>query len=413
MSVPNVVMGIAYAPHEDDLGTLSKQKQEKYGRERKFYSANGEKNYVSYVNDGAKSKIDYVAYSGDSEKSYGTFDQNGQMTKHQQFLLKEKLRSTKSVIWHGYISFTTEFGNKYLKTQADAMRLMNAEFPRFFKNAGLNPENITWYAGLHENTLHKHIHFSFYENEPMRFTARDSKNKRYSEGQIPSAVIARFKVAIEQRLTDATAELKAARQRVTDIMQNVLFSPDHKRRLTKEKQEQIAELAKLLPDDGRLSYASENMAHLRPMINGIVDTLIKSSKPFYNAFNAFCNTAVGCDERTKKMLAAQKIDKRHWDKHLIADKVLDDMYRRLGNYVINTARMFKDKVKPSYNRNAVKRMRKQSTASLMKHCLNLSAHAEREAMDFFREYMAKLKEEEFKNAKQNDKEQPQNEIEIE
>lgn len=410
MSVPNVVMGIGFAPSEDDIEKLPEQKREKYGRERKFYSANGEKNYVSYVNDGAKNKIDYVAYSGDSEKSHGVFDNSGQMTKERQQQLKEKLRSTKSVIWHGYISFTTEFGNKYLKNQEDAIRLMAAEFPRFFKHAGLNPENTTWYAGLHENTLHKHIHFSFFENAPEKFTQRN-KEKQYSQGKIYAAAISRFKVSIEQRLTDTTAEIKTARQRVTDIMQNVLFSPDHKKRITQETQELIAELAELLPADGRLSYASENMTPLRPRVRQIVDLMIKSNKTFYDAFNVFCNAAAARDERTKKTLESQKIDKKHWDNELTADKVLEDMYRRLGNYVINTARLFRDKVKPVKNRNAVRRMKKQSTASLMTHCLKLSEYAEREAMDFFKEYIAKLKEEEFKNAN-TDKEQPQNEIEV-
>jgi hypothetical protein len=404
-------MGIGYAPHEDVLGTLSEQNRQRYGRERKFYSCSGKQNYVSYVNEGANGKIDYVAYSGNGESSFGAFDQNGLMSKERQAELRQKLRTTKSVIWHGYISFTTEFGNKYMKGQEDAFRLTAAELPRFFKSAGLNPDNITWYAGLHENTLHRHIHFSFFENEPMRFTSRESKIKRYSEGHIPSGVIARFKVNIEQRLTDSTAELKSARQRVTDIMQNVLFSPDHKLRVTREKQELIAELANLLPPDGRLSYASENMERLRPMIRNIVDLLIKSNKPFYDAFNAFCNAAVSVDERTKKMLEAQKIDKKYWSGFMKSDKALEDMYTRLGNYVINTARVFKNKVKPSKNRNAQKRMKKQSAAALMSHCLRLGAYAEREAMDFFKEYMAKLKEEEFRNAKQNDKEQPQNEIE--
>lgn len=414
MSVPNVVMGIGFAPTEDALAKLSPEDQKKYGRERKFYSCSGKQNYVSYINDGTKNKLDYVAYSGDDEKSFGVFDQNGLLDKVQQAQLREKLRATKSNIWHGYISFTQEFGNEYMNGQEDAYRLIVTEFPKFLKRAGLNPDNITWYAGLHENTLHRHIHFSFFENEPMRFTSRERKCKQFSEGHIPNEILARFRVNIEQRLTNITGELKAARQRVTDIMQCVMFTPEHKLRLTKQQQELVSEIAKRLPSDGRLSYASENMAFLRPQINQTVDAIIRSSRPLYEAFTAFFNSAVSYDESTKKMLIAQKIPEKNWDGYLHTDKVLEDMYRRLGNYVINTARVFKNKVKPAKNRDAVKRMKKQSAASLMTHCLNLSAHAEREAMDFFREYMAKLKEEEFKNKNKTDKEdEPQNETEME
>jgi hypothetical protein len=405
-------MGIGFAPNWDDIEQLPPRKRAKYGRERRFYSANGEKSYIGYVDEGSKNKIDYVAYSGDGEKSGGVFDKSGLLTKQRQTLMKQKLRETGSVIWHGYISFTTEFGDKYLREQEDAVRLMRTEFPRFFKSAGLNPDNVTWYAGLHENTLHKHIHFSFFENEPMRFTQRDVNNMRYSEGHIPSRVIARFKVDVERRLTDAAAEIREARQRVTDLARDVLFSGEHGRRMTKEIQEQLAVLSALLPKDGRLSYASENMAPLRAKINGIADLIIKQNRRLYDAFNVLINAAVSRDERTKQIFEAQKTDKRYWNKELTADKIAEDMYRRLGNYVINTALRFQGKVKPVKSRGAAKRMKKQSVAALMTHCVSMGAYAEREAMDFFREYMAKLKEEEFKNRKQEDKEQSRNEIEI-
>jgi hypothetical protein len=118
------------------------------------------------------------------------------------------------------------------------------------------------------------------------------------------------------------------------------------------------------------------------------------------------------DERTKEMLEAQRIDPKSWGGYLTADKVLEDMYRRLGNYVINTARVFKGKEKPKAYKAVRKQAKKQATASLMTHCLNLSAYAEQEAMDFFREYIAKLKEEEFKNKEQNDKEERECETEM-
>jgi hypothetical protein len=413
-SAPAVLLRLEYAPHESGMSRLPPVARKKYGRARSFYgcnSPNSKRNYVDYVNEGSEEKTDYVAYSGDGEKSRGVFDRDGLMSKERQAALKKKLRTTKSVIWFGLLSFTTEFGNKYMTDNADAFRLMTTELPRFFKNAGLNPDNITWYAGLHENTKHKHIHFSFFENAPLRFTARSRQEPRYSEGHIPKEILARFKVSAERRMTDITAELRAARQKVTDIMRNVLFSDGNKSRNTASIQEQMLDLIPLLPADGRLSYASGSMARLRPGIDRIADLLIKSNKTLYDAFNVFCNAATGHDERIKKMLIAQRIDKKSWDGYLTADKTLADFYRRFGNFIINTARVFKDKEKPKASRIVRKQAGKHAGASALKHCLRLGAYAEREAMNAFSEYMAKLKEEEFRNAKQNDKEQPQNEIE--
>lgn len=413
-SVPNVILRLEYAPHESCMGRYTDTQKKKYGRARKFYgchSPNSLRNYVNYVSEGSAEKIDYVRYSGDKEKSYGVFDKNGLMTEQQKSALKKKLRATKSMIWYGFMSFTAEFGNKYVKTYEDAFRLMTKELPKFFKNAGLNPDNMTWYAGLHENTKHKHIHLSFFENEPLRYTARDGETKRYSVKPIPKNALDRFKVNAEQRLTDIGSELRAARDNLTDIMKNVLFSGDNQNRNLAEIQEQVWDLIPLLPEDGRLSYASENMAALRPRIRRISDLLIKSNKTMYGAFNEFCHAYAERDGQTKKMLIAQKIDRKYWAGFLTADKVLEDFYTRFGNHIINTARYFKKSCSDGRNAdcNAVrKKAKKQMTAAMLTHCLKLGALAEREAMDAFREYMEKLKDAEKENGQ---KEQPQNEIE--
>lgn len=424
-STPNVILRLKYAPHESGIKTpLAK---EKYGRARKFYSCNGRRDHVSYVNEGSKEKIDYVAYSGDNEKSHGVFNQSGLLTGQQQAALKKQLRGTKSVIWYGVLSFTTEFGNKYVKNNDDALRLMQTELPGFFKDAGFNEGNMTWYAGLHENTKHKHLHFSFFENAPCRYTQRGGKELRYSEGLIFQSVIDRFKISAERRLTDITAELRAARNDVINIAKNVLFSAGNKAGNTAYIQEQIWDLIPLLPEDGRLSYASENMKPLRQRINNIVDLLIKSNKRMYGAFNVFCNAAAEHDERAKRTAASQKINCNGF---MTAEKVLEDIYRRLGNYVINTARVFKDKSEPdgrsepdrrykpkgsrpgAGSRIQRKQANKRSTASMLTHCLKLGTLIEREAMDAFAEYLAKLKEAEMQTGQSSGKEQAQNEIEL-
>lgn len=45
---------------------------------------------------------------------------------------------------------------------------MQSELPKFFKSAGLNPDNIEWFAGLHENTDNRHIHLISFVNKKLR-----------------------------------------------------------------------------------------------------------------------------------------------------------------------------------------------------------------------------------------------------
>jgi hypothetical protein len=308
------------------------------------------------------------------------------------------------------LSFETEFGKKYMTTNEDAINLMQLEMPRFLKSAGLDPKNITWYAGLHENTQHKHIHFAFMENAPSRYTQRGNE-LTYSKGLIYSGVLSRFKVSVEQRMTNITAELKVMRKTVTDIVGNTLFSKEFNQRQIEELQDSMLELTAQLPKEGRLSYNSENMAPLRPLVRKIVDCMIKSSPDVYEAFNKYTAALIRKDSQTKEMLIANKIDRKYWSKYLIEDKYLEDMYARLGNKVINAARVFKGKTKEvkGGSRLRWKWARKKTTAAVLSYCLRLNAEAEQYSLNAFREYMAQLKDEDenqkeeisMQNQKQN------------
>lgn len=399
MSVPNVLFKIGYVRHEEQLSTDFLR--EKYGGERRFYSCNQKYNYVSYTNDGSKEKIDYIAYSGDGEKSSGVFTKDGLLNKEQQQKLKEKLRKTKSVIWHGFISFQQEFGQRYMAGVEEAMRLMNAEMPAFLRSAGFNPENITWYAGLHENTTKKHIHYSFFENSPSRYRQRQEGDKlHYSDGIISKKFLNLFKIRIEQRLTDISAELKIARKELLTLSRGLLFSKENRKSYMGEIQDSMLELSRKLPNEGRLSYNSDSMAHLRPAINRIVYMLPKSNRRFYEAFDGYFNEAMRRDEKTRQMLVSQGINKKYWSEYLTADRLLEDMYRRIGNYVINSVKYFKKKEGRGKSRYIRKHLRKKSTLDILEHCAKLSADAEREAIETFNEYIEKLEEEKVPGGEQ-------------
>lgn len=160
MSVPNVNLFLGYVDNLDK--SVSKDLEA-----RRFYSSNKEYDYVKYVNTGSKEKLDYVAYSGNNEKSKGIFNENGLLNAEQIKELRTNLRTTKSTIWHGVISFTEYFGNVNCDTYEKAYELMKSQLPKFFKNANLDPENIVWFAGLHENTDNKHIHLYFLKKSPL------------------------------------------------------------------------------------------------------------------------------------------------------------------------------------------------------------------------------------------------------
>lgn len=390
MSVPNVNCKILYVQNEDAL-SKSPALTEKYGGKRKFYSSNQTQDYLTYVNTGSKEKIDYVAYSGNDEKSCGVFGKNGLMSMKEKKALRQRLRETKSIIWDCLLTFQPEFGQRYCNDYEQAYEMMKREMPRFLKDAGFKPDNITWFAALHTNKKHRHIHISFFENAPTRIRQR-SKELQFSHGKINQECIRRFKVHVEQKLTDISAELRIARKEATTLSKEVLFSKDSLIRYNNAFQEQILDLVDKLPPGGRISYDSENMRPLKPLIDKIVDTAIKSNRKWYKAFVNFCAEAKKHDDRTREILIRQQIPEVFWPQYMKSDTYLDDMYRRLGNQVLNYVRIYRRRERPAKGRLARKRIRRKTAVSVLAKDMEMQAALQVDSMYFFEEYLKKLEE---------------------
>lgn len=382
-NVPNVNFMLNYV---ENFKTIEKSKNAvKYRRERGFYSSQASNNdYVNYVSIGSKEKVDYVAYSGNAEKSCGVFNQNGLMNKESMKNLREKLRKTNSVIWHGVLSFQEDFGNTYCNTYEKAYNLMKSELPKFFKKAGLNPDNIEWFAGLHENTDNKHIHISFFEKEPIRYKQRDNK-KYFSRGKIPIQAINYFKTSCELKLLQIGKEIYLKRKTLTkDLEKKIKLG---------EFESRMKEIVKIMPSTGRLGYDSENMLPYKAQIDMVVNAIIKSNEELHKKFIDFDALL------TKRDRAIIEIyNKNHFDytDKLVRDKCINDLYRRLGNLVIYTARDIRnDQLKMESNsksRLVQKRIEKNKRKALFNRCMQLNELVEREIISAFSEYRAKLEE---------------------
>lgn len=390
MSVPNVNCKLLFVESE---GTLAKSPalNAKYGDKRTFYSCKQTQDYLTYVATGTMQKLDYIEYSGDKEKSSGVFGKNGLLNFGQRRQLRAQLRATESIIWDCLLTFQPEFGQSYCNDYEQAYEMMKREMPRFLKDAGFQPDNIEWFAGLHTNKKHRHIHISFFEKAPTRLRER-SKELQYSLGKINQTCINRFKLRVEQRLTDVSAELRVARKEISAISKEVLFSKKSRIKYNNEFKTQILRLAEKLPHEGRLSYDTVNMLPLKPLVNQLVDTAIKSSPEWHRAFVTFCGEVKKHDDATRAMLVRNKVPEKYWANYLKSDVYLTDLYRRMGNQVLNYVRVFKKKERPIKKRLVQKRMREQTAASVISRSAAMQAAMETDAMFFFREYLKKLEE---------------------
>ena len=388
MRVPNVLVIMGYAPNSDTMSRFSMKF--KYIAERNFYSCRQNNDILKYVNRGID-EGDFLGYAGNKEKSSGIFGTNGLLTKKAINDLRSMLRTTDSNIWHAIISFTEDFGNKYMKSYKDAVELLNAELPNFFRSIGISADNVVWYAGLHENTDNQHIHLGFFEKEPL-FTRENSQEKRYRYGTIGQDALNTFRIKIEERLTDANFDIIRSRRNLTDSAHETLFHLQGVNDYERELKKRLLALYRVLPLDGRVSYESKNMAPLRQQVNHIVNFVIKNNANLKMDFDTFCLDLARFDANRKRMCEEQKI--KNATKYLVSEKYLKDLYRRLGDKVIKAALQIKQKgdkeVKKCKTQLAKKRTEKRHRIYLLEKSLQIGADVDDEAINCFEEYRQKL-----------------------
>lgn len=384
-NVPNVNFFIGYAKPQSRKDV---RKGENVGTERDFYSSNQTRDYVEYVNSGSKEKIDFVEYSGNKEKSHGIFNADGLMEKSEIKELRNELKQTKSVIWHGVISFTEEFGNTYCDTTEKAIAMMKVEMPKFFRNAGFTPENIKWFAGLHENTDNKHIHFSFFEKSPQRIKIGRT-TPIFSDGNIPLRAINDVKSSIEIRLLKLVDDVYSNRNLLTHLIKENTLLGDYMKH--------IKLLVGVVPIKGRISYDSENMRVYQPQINKIIKAIIRSDKGVYEKYQEFDRILTKRDNELMRVYSQLKLD---FTDKLLRDKCIKDLYRRLGNIVLKNVKQIRnDQLKTereTNNRLVRKHIEKRKRQLLLKRCVQLNEMVNREIVNSFQDYLRRLEQANYK-----------------
>ena len=378
-SVPNVVYKQEFfLPHYND---------EKMQDKRNYYSSNKYSDYLKYIATGIQDlqKLDFVEYSNNNSKSSGIFNQNGKMTSKEIADVRKSLRDTQSVIWSGVITFEEQFGLKWCNNFEQAYNLVKSELPKYFKRAGLNPNNIEWFAGLHENTDNRHIHLIFFEKEPLRIKG---KKKIFSIGKVSTKAMDFFKANLELAATDFRAREIRVRTNLTKS-----FNEEINDVSGLKIKSMLLGLANQFPESGHLYYNSESMQNLKSQVDNITTYIIKHNPNIQLYKDDFDELVKEKDE-----LANSYCKRNGYNKptESVGDKMMNDIYRRLGNIVIESARELKLKENERQKLNAKnlveKRIQKNKLMKELDECLYLNSKVEFEIIKAFQDYMSKLEE---------------------
>lgn len=253
-----------------------------YQARRSFYDLTAQYNFFSYVLNGKK-----IARNANAEEYYtrggtngGLFNLDGAMSEGQVAEMKKRLESSKSVIWHGFISFDEETSRGF-QTQENAAKFMRQTFGSFLERTHLNPKNIELYAALHlDKEHHHHIHFAFFEREPKH---RDKNGVLgYTHrGKFDARAIDNYLVSANMHLSENGYEYYTARDRAMSRLRETRKEIGNSVK-NADLRLALSDLRSKLPKEGRLQYNAAQMKELRPDIDRVAELLI-ASDPAANA----------------------------------------------------------------------------------------------------------------------------------
>lgn len=361
-------------------------------KERNFYASKGQNNdFLNYVDTGTQKGVpkDFIAYAGNPEKSEGAFDSEGLLDDEKKKKLREELRNTGSIIWDMVISLREDYGKDKFKDWKECQEILKKNLPDFFQSVGFNSDNMSYFAGLHQNTDNPHIHLAFWEKKPNTVTSRSNKPRFKTKGKLDLKAITAFQMEVEKTL-DKDDEIKlssqsrALRKELCEISNDIPSDLDNGLRMRKL----LKKLYRELPDKNK-GYASDEMTPYRETIDEITLLILDSHPNLKKAYTHYYSELKKRDEKTIDKLKRAKF-KGDISSFLKAEKASDDFFRRLGNKVLNHVYEARSKqLSDEYKISKDQRMRwteKKRKSYLFGKTLKLDKQVSEEAMDCFEEF---------------------------
>lgn len=381
MSKPDVIAKIQYIECDNSR--------------RVFYSSNSKDDYIGYIDKGVKlnKDIDYLDYTGNLEKSSGVFNQNGLLNYESKRLIREALRNTKSCIWDLVISFETKYGLNNVDSYEDALELVKSVLPKFFKALKLKEDNIIWFGGLHTNTDNRHIHISFFEKEPMYYDAK-KKTYKYRPGRINVKSCKELKMSIEKYYLSPKESMKRVRRLMVDEARTSMDSSSYLS-LDKDFKWLIKELYNKLPTEGHIAYLSPNMKECRPIVDNIIKKILNIGKHSFE----YTDLGIRLQEYDNKITSIAETHNIDEDDYLLRDKFKDDLFRRMGNVVIqellNRKRFEELEKKKLKHKKSEQAFHRKMLLEMISRSFELMNKLEDEEARIYEEYQYKLKKAEY------------------
>lgn len=337
--------------------------------------------YFGYTTreDSKISSGDHIGQKTPTMSSEGFID-TPQKRKEFEKLLSKSFCKDGDAFYENIISLSSfEEAQKYgMLSENNWNALLNEELPKIFKRKGFDPSNMIWWADLHINTEHPHVHLIFLEKETtVDYKKFKPKDFKYFKRRIFTNLSARKDLVDKQEKTlkEIFKDKDMKFKEITRVVDN---------NLKKKKYESLNDLLKVLPRTGRLQYNSKNMKDYQPLIKKYIDEKILSNKKTKKAFDEWIQMLDMLEENMNES-SGQKIAN-------IKEAELEKFYTQIGNRILQEG---KQKLKPTkkvFNKKLQKeilvadRFRKYNDQKLMRDINHAVGVAKKEAYEMMMLY---------------------------
>ncbi len=294
------------------------------------------------------------------EKTTGVFNGDGVITQEQLKTIQQRAKAKKNK-WHGFISLNKEMSYK-IDSPEKCMRMIKRTFGEFFKDMGLDPNNIDLICALHKDKPHHlHIHFWFAEKEP-KCKYRKKQTEFRHKGKIEKRVLDRMHVRLNMDISESHPKLYVSRDESLRELKKISALKDI---ITKDDvKEAVLELAKTIPKGCSFHYGSKDMIPYREQIDKVVNKLLmydrtarKADLRFYTSLESLRQKVSGVINGNGENINHYKIDPKNIT---LIEEIENDYKRRQGNLLLKTVKYiksetFETRIKHKVNDTTLKR----------------------------------------------------------
>ena len=340
-----IIFNITYTPWKIK-SNATEEERAKFERERPYYEMSSGNNIYKYMTsdrklNGENSKTETTSLINYFEKSTGVFNGDGVITQEQLRQIQHRAHAPKN-IWHGFISLNQEMSHK-IDTPEKCMRLIKRTFGEFFKDMGLNPNNIDLICALHKDKPHHlHIHFWFAEKEP-KCKYRKKQTEYRHKGKIDKRVLDRMHVRLNMDISKSHPKLYMSRDEALRELKKISAFKDI---ITKDDvKEAVLELAKTIPKSCSFHYGSKDMIPYRQQIDRVVNKLLMYDKTARKADLRFHTELETVRLKANSLINGNGENTNHYKidpKNItLIDDIANDYKRRQGNLLLKTVKYIK------------------------------------------------------------------------